>query len=132
MLKFAELRQAGPDNWPIRSLSTRKINALSGMQSLTTLATRQPPICMLFIWALQHSYSYSDDLYNKFIIDHYDNLPYKTAFVHGHSRSWHQHIALDDLLNNLDWTLGSYFSLTDARDTGTLKLVDHHDNEVSQ
>jgi hypothetical protein len=40
-------------------------------------------------------------VYLSFIIDHYDNLPERTVFVHGHEKSWHQHDDIIPLLKGL-------------------------------
>ena len=48
--------------------------------------------------------------YLSFIIDHYDDLPDRMLFLHGHYKSWHQpHI--DGLLSHLRWEFEGYHNL---------------------
>lgn len=41
----------------------------------------------------------------QFIVDHYDNLPDRTVFLHGHyAPGWHS-VAIAEILRHLDWSL---------------------------
>jgi len=51
------------------------------------------------------------NVYLKFIIDHYFNLPDKCLFLHDHQKSWHQDFNTDFICNSLNWNLDSYFSI---------------------
>lgn len=42
--------------------------------------------------------------YLTFIIDHYDNLPDYSVFIHGHERAWHQPASMVDRLSALNLT----------------------------
>lgn len=50
-------------------------------------------------------------LYFEFIINHYDSLPDKMLFVHGHQNSYHQDFPADYIANNLLWDAADYFSV---------------------
>lgn len=49
--------------------------------------------------------------YLRFIIDNYYKLPNKTLFMHGHSNSPHQDFCSRYIVDNINWELGSYFSI---------------------
>ncbi|KAJ3013319.1 hypothetical protein HKX48_005824 [Thoreauomyces humboldtii] len=51
----------------------------------------------------------------KFIIDNYDCLPKKTAFVHAHRTSWHTGRPMDEILNTMDWDRAEFFKLPSDR-----------------
>jgi hypothetical protein len=50
--------------------------------------------------------------YLKYIIDNYNNLYDKNLFLHGHEHSYHQDNTADYIINNLNWNLANYFSVT--------------------
>ncbi|KAJ3147719.1 hypothetical protein HDU86_007894 [Geranomyces michiganensis] len=50
----------------------------------------------------------------KFILDNYDCLPDKTAFVHGHRTSWHTAKPMDKILNEMSWDRAEFFKLPAA------------------
>ncbi|KAJ3161515.1 hypothetical protein HDU88_007320 [Geranomyces variabilis] len=50
----------------------------------------------------------------KFILDNYDCLPDKTAFVHGHRTSWHNTKPMDEILNEMDWDRAEFYKLPAA------------------
>ncbi|KAJ3010016.1 hypothetical protein HKX48_007630 [Thoreauomyces humboldtii] len=47
----------------------------------------------------------------KFLLDNYDCLPDRTAFVHAHRTSWHTPKPMDKILNTLDWTRAEFYKL---------------------
>ncbi|KAJ3372799.1 hypothetical protein HDU91_001914 [Kappamyces sp. JEL0680] len=50
--------------------------------------------------------------YVRYIVDHYDSLPDKLLFLHGHERAWHQREPLTDLVAHIKWdALDGYLSL---------------------
>jgi len=56
------------------------------------------------------------NLYLKFIIDNYNNLPSKILFLHDHQTSWHQDFNSDVICNNVNWDFANYFCVN-KRDT---------------
>lgn len=47
----------------------------------------------------------------SYIIDHYDNLPEKTLFMHGHRISGHMDYNADEIIPKLNWDLDDFFSI---------------------
>lgn len=47
----------------------------------------------------------------SYIIDHYDNLPVKTLFMHGHRFSGHMDYNADEIIPKLNWDLDDFFSI---------------------
>lgn len=47
----------------------------------------------------------------SYIIDHYDNLPTKTLFMHGHRISGHMDYDADYIIPRLNWDLDTFFSI---------------------
>lgn len=47
-----------------------------------------------------------------YIVQNYDTLPDRIAFVHGHEKSWHTEVPNYDLLNTISWSQRQYQSLT--------------------
>ncbi|KAJ3147428.1 hypothetical protein HDU86_007978 [Geranomyces michiganensis] len=58
----------------------------------------------------------------KFILDNYDCLPDRTAFVHGHRTSWHTSRPMDEILNTMDWNRAEFFKLP-ARNRGKTEVA---------
>lgn len=54
---------------------------------------------------------YEATMYFTYIIEHYDKLPDKMMFIHGHKSSWHQLDNIDHIINNVNWDLNGYFSI---------------------
>jgi hypothetical protein len=50
--------------------------------------------------------------YLKYIIDNYNNLYDRNLFLHGHENSNHQDNCSWFIVNNLNWLLSEYFSVT--------------------
>lgn len=50
--------------------------------------------------------------YLKYIIDNYDRLGDKNLFLHAHRNSYHQTEPADYIVNNINWNLSDYFSVT--------------------
>lgn len=51
------------------------------------------------------------NLYLKYIIDNYNNLPDKILFLHGHSNSYHQDHDSVFICNKVNWNCNNYFSV---------------------
>ena len=51
------------------------------------------------------------NMYLRYIIDNYDNLPERTLFVHHHRDDWTQDYPLPYYINNLNWELDDYFNI---------------------
>lgn len=51
------------------------------------------------------------NMYLRYIIDNYDNLPERTLFVHHHREDWTQDYPLPYYINNLNWGLDDYFNI---------------------
>jgi len=51
------------------------------------------------------------NLYLKYIIDNYKNLPEKTLFLHAHENSYHQEFVSSFICNNVNWECDDYFSV---------------------
>jgi hypothetical protein len=49
--------------------------------------------------------------YLRFIVTHYDNLPHKIAFIHGHQTAWHQKKDIIETLQKGEWKQSEYTSL---------------------
>lgn len=47
----------------------------------------------------------------SYIIDHYENLPIKTLFLHGHRISSHMDFNIDFIIPILNWDCDSFFSI---------------------
>jgi len=50
-------------------------------------------------------------MYLSYIIDHYNELPERTLFVHHHEENWTQDYPLPFIINNLNWNAAKYFSI---------------------
>lgn len=50
-------------------------------------------------------------MYLKYIIDNYNNLPDKTLFLHGHSKSQHQDFDSRFICENVKWDCDVFFSV---------------------
>lgn len=82
------------------------------------------PLIKLYIYSTSNTkYNYyainkghEANLYLKFIVDNYNNLPNKILFMHDHLSSWHQDYNSDFICNNINWDLDNYFSVN-KRDT---------------
>lgn len=49
--------------------------------------------------------------YLQYIIENYDNLPERTAFIHPHQYPWHSRPSMSSILQHLNWEFRDYFSL---------------------
>jgi len=47
----------------------------------------------------------------SYIVDHYDSLPVKTLFMHGHRISGHMDFNADEIIPKLNWDLDMFFSI---------------------
>jgi hypothetical protein len=51
------------------------------------------------------------NMYLKFILNNYDNLPDKILFVHHHFMDWSQDFSLPFIINNLIWEYSDYINV---------------------
>jgi len=51
------------------------------------------------------------NMYLRYILDNYSNLPDRTLFVHHHREDWSQDYDLPYIINNLNWKLADYFNI---------------------
>ncbi|GAO49956.1 hypothetical protein G7K_4091-t1 [Saitoella complicata NRRL Y-17804] len=64
---------------------------------------------------IEGNFGSENSAFLKFIIDHYDNLPEYTLFLHAHRESWHTGGKIDKIIRNLDWDARGYFNLSPSR-----------------
>eukprot|EP00742_Colponemidia_sp_Colp-10_P008880 GILJ01009645.1.p1 GENE.GILJ01009645.1~~GILJ01009645.1.p1 ORF type:complete len:240 (+),score=22.38 GILJ01009645.1:73-720(+) len=62
-----------------------------------------PTISMTRYRSLRPNLGNEGHTYLRFIIDHYENLPEKVVFLHGHRTSWHTELDMDRFLSRLKW-----------------------------
>jgi len=63
--------------------------------------------------------------YLTFIVDHYDRLPHKVMFIHGHLNSWHSD-SFAFILRNLNWQAKSFINLNWCQPSHASCLAYHH------
>jgi len=51
------------------------------------------------------------NMYLRYILDNYNNLPERTLFAHHHREDWSQDYDLPYIINNLNWELANYFNI---------------------
>jgi len=64
------------------------------------------------------------NMYLRYIIDNYDDLPERTLFVHHHKEDWTQDFTLPYIINNLNWNLDNYFSICSRKNYGDVFIID--------
>lgn len=64
------------------------------------------------------------NMYLRYIIDNYDNLPDKTLFCHHHKTDWTQDYDLPFIINHLNWDLADYFSICARKNYGDVFIID--------
>lgn len=69
------------------------------------------------------------NMYLRYIIDNYDNLPERTLFVHHHRTDWTQDYPLPHYINNLNWELDDYFNIGARKNYGDVFVIDPRTKE---
>jgi len=64
------------------------------------------------------------NMYLRYILDNYDNLPERTLFVHHHKEDWTQDFPLPYIINNLNWGLDNYFNIGARQYYGDVFVID--------
>jgi hypothetical protein len=98
-----------------RTAPARAVVAASVGDEAMWLLREAPDLCLLpyahvdgaanaseHAWADTPNRGREASVYLRFIVDHYDNLPDATLFLHGHGDSWHTRY-LPTIVRHLDW-----------------------------
>ena len=126
-----------------RTAPARAAVIASAADNIGWLLQAAPELCLLpyspsdaavrhHAWESAPNRGREASIYLRFIIDHYDNLPDRTVFLHGHGESWHA-VRIAQILRHLNWSLPyanlNYSPYEDVwRDFGTdhPDLADYH------
>jgi len=70
---------------------------------------------------IPHNVGRESYIYTKYIAEHYDNLPDRCVFIHGHETAYHQSGSTQDLINQINWaqeycSINNLIGITSLRD----------------
>lgn len=64
------------------------------------------------------------NMYLKYIINNYDNLPERILFCHHHKTDWTQDFDLPYIINNLNWELADFVNIGARKNYGDVFVID--------
>ncbi len=64
------------------------------------------------------------NMYLRYIIDNYDNLPERTLFCHHHKTDWTQDFDLPHIINNLNWEHANFINIGARKNYGDVFIID--------